>query len=392
MVVYANSAEEAINYCKTVVYFTSHTLTWEVSGTSLSFLDMTVYIDPVTGRLEHKPFRKARSHLERIPFVSHHPFDVRKGTFLGEMSRMAVLSSNPENYRSALSDLQSIYIGRGYPVTLVRKWTKDNIVKRWEHRLDEKPFIPSGDAAVNQQSLQGSNLLVLKTTFNPIWDSFNIHELSSLVVNSWISELGKIPDKGDTVRKMYKFAWSLRPNKSEPFTWPEVKNIAKKHGFDPRVVSLDSIDDCTEEDNLASPIGQASDGIGQPTIGEIVADPDPLTTVIGTSHPSNRLSWEDMSFSVVRQVGLGSSSLEAVRIIDIRTLGLTTARWLLSRKKARNLADQLSRAKSAVLKSASAETQNKEKIDILRDPSPILDDDVAMYDAFDHYDMPMDEL
>ena len=181
IIVYTNSEQDALSKCKTWVQFAGLGLTWEVSEWNLPFLHMLVYIDLVTGKIEHKPFFKARNHLKQIQFASHHPFNVRKGTFIGEMSWMAVLSSNPDNHKSALLNLQSIYIACGYPVDLVQKWTKDNIAKRWIKRLEE---VPKDIGTVSAKDVQNkSNLLVLKTTFNPIWDSFNIHELSKVVVD-----------------------------------------------------------------------------------------------------------------------------------------------------------------------------------------------------------------
>jgi hypothetical protein len=81
MILYADNAKHALSYAKKLVQFGELTLMWEVSDYSLSFLDMTIYIDQVTGKIEHRPFPKAHSHLEQIPFVSHHPLDVHKGTF-----------------------------------------------------------------------------------------------------------------------------------------------------------------------------------------------------------------------------------------------------------------------------------------------------------------------
>jgi hypothetical protein len=81
--------------------------------------------------LQWKPFCKARNNLERIPFASHHPADIKCGTFLGEMLWMAVLSSSPANYLDALADLSKIYLVREYPYPLVTKWLKENSSKRW---------------------------------------------------------------------------------------------------------------------------------------------------------------------------------------------------------------------------------------------------------------------
>jgi hypothetical protein len=93
MIVYTNSPADTLVYAQSLVAFKGIKLTWEVSERSLNFLDLMIYVDPISMSLQWKPFRKARNNLECIPFASHHPADIKRGTFLGEMSRMAVLSS-----------------------------------------------------------------------------------------------------------------------------------------------------------------------------------------------------------------------------------------------------------------------------------------------------------
>jgi hypothetical protein len=112
-----------------------------------------------------------------VPWTSHHPKDVKKGTFVGEMSRLAVLCSTPNAYIEAINELRSLYIARGYPVDLVNSWLKDNTAKRWENRL--------GDPR------KARDAFVLKSRFNRAWDGFNVHELGQTVVNSWLTWLSE---------------------------------------------------------------------------------------------------------------------------------------------------------------------------------------------------------
>ena len=91
---------------------------WEVSEYHTPFLDLLVYLDPADGSVQHKPYKKPMNHRERIPWTSAHPKDVKKGTFTGEMSRLAVLSSKPEHYLEAIADLQNLYIACRYPTNL----------------------------------------------------------------------------------------------------------------------------------------------------------------------------------------------------------------------------------------------------------------------------------
>jgi len=169
--VYSPTLPEAIAELENAVQFDGCTIKW-TGGTSMPFLDMTLYMDR-HGDLEHMPYRKSRSHQERIPWISHHPLDVKRGTFIGEMSRLATLSSLHTHYKDAMDALAGLYIKRGYPSDLVYYWLRDNFTKRWENRLIVKD---QADAA---------DVLVLKTSFNTAWNYFNAHELGEQVLGYW---------------------------------------------------------------------------------------------------------------------------------------------------------------------------------------------------------------
>jgi hypothetical protein len=173
-VVIADSEEEALTTARCIEY-TGLELEWTASEWSTPFLDLLVYIDPVTNQIEHKPYRKARNHLERIPWASSHPKDVKKGTFVGEMSRLATLSSQAQYYLEAVQELAYLYIARGYPVDLVNSWVKEYSALRWRNRLGE--------------ASESTDVFVLKTSFNPAWSAFNVHELGQTVIESWVGYL-----------------------------------------------------------------------------------------------------------------------------------------------------------------------------------------------------------
>jgi len=124
-IVYANSEEEALAHIQNVE-FDDCRIEWNVSDRFQVFLDMTLYIDEYN-TLQHMPYRKTQSHQERIPWISHHPLDVKRGTFIGEMSRLATLSSIHSTYCNAIKSLAALYIARGYPSNYVYSWTKNNI-------------------------------------------------------------------------------------------------------------------------------------------------------------------------------------------------------------------------------------------------------------------------
>ena len=183
-IVYADTAEEALAIAGKIQYDDVE-VEWAASEWHTPFLDLFVWLDPITGKLEHKPYRKPLHHRERIPWASHHPKDVKKGTYIGEMSRLATLSSRLEYYRDAIGDLRSLYIARGYPEALVRKWTLDNYGKRWENRL--------GDP------IKREDVFVLKSHFNPAWSAFNVHELGQTITDSWLSSLDSFDELKRTV-------------------------------------------------------------------------------------------------------------------------------------------------------------------------------------------------
>ena len=91
---------------------------------------------------------------------------------MGEMSRLATLSSLHSHYLEAVKSLATLYISRGYPQDLVYRWLKDNITERWEKRLNEVRSEPS-------------ELLVLKSYYNTAWNFFNAKELGSTVLGAW---------------------------------------------------------------------------------------------------------------------------------------------------------------------------------------------------------------
>ena len=170
-VVYAESRQEALNIVSSVK-FDNCVIEWDASKYGSPFLDMFLYRDDL-GRLQHHPYRKKQSHQERIPWISHHPLDVKRGTFVGEMSRLATLSSLRKHYLDAIKGLVTLYILRGYPRECIESWTRKNLHQRWEERLSvhEKP--------------QHGGVLVLKSEFNTAWNYFNARELGEQITGYW---------------------------------------------------------------------------------------------------------------------------------------------------------------------------------------------------------------
>lgn len=170
-IVYASSDKEALNIVSQLAY-DNCTIEWNVSDHFQPFLDMTIYHDN-DNSIQHMPYRKARNHQERIPWISHHPLDVKRGTYIGEMSRLATLSSKIDHYSDAIKALAALYVKRGYPYEMVSKWTKENFATRWQRRLDDTV---KSDA---------SDVLVLKSEYNTAWNYFSAKELGDTVLGYW---------------------------------------------------------------------------------------------------------------------------------------------------------------------------------------------------------------
>jgi hypothetical protein len=144
---------------------------WEASRWSAAFLDIYVYYDPVSNTLEHKPYLKALNHRERLPWISNHPLTVKRGTFVGEISRLAVLCSKERHFNDACVDLANLYRARGYPDRVLHSWLNNNQSQRWLSKWNiESQHAPP---------------MVLKSEFNPVWDSFPIRELEEIIKNCW---------------------------------------------------------------------------------------------------------------------------------------------------------------------------------------------------------------
>lgn len=169
--VYASSREEAINVMQNKIKFDDCVIEWDASDHYQHFLDMTIYRDS-SGKIQHMPYRKVGSHQERIPWISHHPLDVKRGTFIGEMSRLATLSSVKSHYVEAMKGLVSLYVKRGYPDHVVNTWLKANFTERWNKRL-------------NENKREHAEVLVLKSEFNTAWNYFNAKELGDEMFTYW---------------------------------------------------------------------------------------------------------------------------------------------------------------------------------------------------------------
>ena len=67
--------------------------TVEVSEHRMVFLDLEIFRNKKDSHFQFRAFRKPLNHFERIPFSSAHPYWMKRGAFVSELSRLATLSS-----------------------------------------------------------------------------------------------------------------------------------------------------------------------------------------------------------------------------------------------------------------------------------------------------------
>lgn len=331
------------------------------------------------------------------------------------MSRLATLSSKLEHYREAISDLQALYMVRGYPEALVKTWSKEYFRVSWEKRLmvtEERP----------------RNLLVLKTEFNPIWSAFNVHELGKTITDSWQSSLAVLDRQASANVRTWHLdtagtvATAMRQLTLYDMVAPRSKSPAHPSseagaGVQPDLVPADGDLNAEGNSELAKPV--ADFGVAQvhqiPTMEAVekskrmygrgpvyVLRPSVLPSQSGpsrlrpTEHTSTPGAFRatgsgaagepsgaaapasgsavgiDGKEELVSGVGektLGDDGNECVpkRIatrfvngsmresaLDIRTVGLCDSEWLVSRKKRTNLGDIVNSWKHVLLERASS--------------------------------------
>ena len=201
-IVRAKSSDEAERYIDSKIRFDGCQILWDSSPLRCNFLDATFYFNERGTKLEWRPYRKGKNHLERIPWISHHPLDVKRGTFTGEMSRLATLSSTYSVYLESVHDLVCLYVKRGYPQDLISNWVRRYLTERWEKRLSEKNAEEDG------------NVLVLKSEFNTAWNWFNAKELGDIILGYW-KDWHAVADAGH----------DMKPSTLQKWPRPALSNI-----------------------------------------------------------------------------------------------------------------------------------------------------------------------
>jgi hypothetical protein len=174
-IIIAPSETEAMNIAKTIIEpAPGLEYKWESNSKRIVFLDIEISISNQS--FEYKPYRKPLNHFERIPWSSAHPLWMKRGTFVGELGRIANLSSSIDTFLAAVEDLKRIYIARDYPLKLVKSWIKNHALQRWEKTGKKK------------EDGLASSPLILKSELNTAWDSVSMEKVFKNMWDCWTME------------------------------------------------------------------------------------------------------------------------------------------------------------------------------------------------------------
>jgi hypothetical protein len=236
-IVEAPSLNVALNRMQRL-QFDSCEITWSGSDLTCIFLDLFIYIDPWTNQIGYKPYKKAMNHHERIPWASHHPIDVKRGTVIGEITRLATLSSSISHFESALADLRKMYLARGYPIKVLNKWFTEHANKRWITRLENVP-------------VKESNVHVLKTVFNPVWQFINIHDVSTAILAEWDKVFSQELESASRSRGPVQTTLALKPGPLK-VRKPRKRKVEALESHNWVRMGSDAEDESSDDDSSAS--------------------------------------------------------------------------------------------------------------------------------------------
>lgn len=174
-------------------------VTWDISTTSQTYLDLDVFKLPGENRLRYKPFKKPlNSHL-RIPWESAHPVALKRATFLSELSRLAINSSHREYYVDAVNEFREVLKARGWPTPVLRSWTKEHLNERWSQKLIPRESSPP---------------LVIKSTYNGVWDTISIGNVQTAMFEKWMESSNLLLKSFVSSISDHRMVMSFRKGKS----------------------------------------------------------------------------------------------------------------------------------------------------------------------------------
>jgi len=129
-------------------------LTNEINKNNINFLDITIELNHLERKIEHKLYKKEIGQTEIIDITSNHPTNVLYSTLQGESLRASRLNSNPINTKMEQQILLNKALKKGYSKKKARKAIYKNFDIK--NQKDNEP--------INTISLtyQGTNTMAIK--------------------------------------------------------------------------------------------------------------------------------------------------------------------------------------------------------------------------------------
>ena len=81
---------------------------------------------------------------------------------------MARLCSYEKDYKTAVYQVQDIYLRRGYPVRMLNSWIKNNYKSKWQSRILRE-----------KETDEEQEHLWLKSEDNPVWSKIDLPRIFS---------------------------------------------------------------------------------------------------------------------------------------------------------------------------------------------------------------------
>jgi hypothetical protein len=214
------------------------------------------------------------------------------------------------------------YLSRGYPPNLISSWLRVNSLIRWQRRLGS-PLDPV-------------DIFVLKTCFNPAWETFNVHTLGQLVTSSWIDSLVDI----DMTNRQHDNLNKSLCNKGLDSETGATECWFHFLGRDASGCEIPAI-------RLSPNPGMNED---LPSLGSqsAKASDDPAE---GTSSIPGDAAIGRKPEILIEKWSQSGRIWTKTRHLDVRGAGFVTRKWLISRKCNINLFDIVAKLKRAVLTS-----------------------------------------
>lgn len=150
-------------------------ISWEHSGSGLSFLDVFFHTHPGSPAVCFRPFEKALNHHQYLPWASSHPISVKKGMVKGELSRIRAICYRQPYFLAWKATFMSRLRLRGWPVQVLKSWGRQI---QWRH------FFPN--AGLGAKELRGSHILAV-SEYNPVWRELSSTDLWRVMRTVWSS-------------------------------------------------------------------------------------------------------------------------------------------------------------------------------------------------------------